>query len=239
MIFEKIVEIDIVRCLKAIWKRKERVMIASLVGLVLGVLLAVFYVDTVDEYKATASVYSISYGSYDASAEGLQTLRAYEDVVKSLRVAERAALLLGDGSVDKFAIYDMIELEEDSDSQSANSSILNISAKTTNPDMAVAVANAVAHAFVLEINSVSPNESVQVLDEAYSADCVYNAIKKQVIFCALGLIGGLAIACVVIACVVIFSDKVSTVQDASLYGELEIIGAIPVISLEEPKKSKE
>ena len=44
---------------------------------------------------------------------------------------------------------------------------------------------------------------------------------------------------VVIACVVIFSDKVSTVQDASLYGELEIIGAIPVISLEEPKKSKE
>lgn len=236
MIFDKIVEIDIVRCIKAVWRRKERVAIAGLVGLVIGVFLAVFYVDTVDEYKATASVYSISYGSYDASAEGLQTLRAYEDVVKSLRVAERAALLLGDGSVDKFAIYDMIELEE-SDSQS--SSILNISATTTNPDIAVAVANAVAHAFVLEINSVSPNESVQVLDEAYSADCVYNAMKKQVIFCALGLIGGLAIACVVIACVVIFSDKVSSVQDASLYGDLEIIGAIPVISLEEPKKAKE
>ena len=29
---------------------------------------------------------------------GIQTIKAYEDVVKSLLVAERAALLMGDGS---------------------------------------------------------------------------------------------------------------------------------------------
>lgn len=228
MIFEKIVEIDVARCLKTIWKHKLWVLLASLLGLVAGVLLAVFYVDTEDEYCAVASVYSISYGSYDASAEGLQTIRAYEDLVKSLRVAERAALLLGDGSVDKFAIYDMIQVEEEETNIYDESNIVYVTVRTTNPDTAVDVANAVANAFVLEVTSVS-NDNIQVLDEAYEAERVYNALKKQAIFCAIGLIGGMLLSCVTIACMVIFSDKISSVQDASLYGELEIIGAIPVI----------
>ncbi|MBQ7943459.1 MAG: hypothetical protein IJ326_05280 [Lachnospiraceae bacterium] len=236
--FEKIVEIDIVRCLKAMWRRRVLVGVAGILGLIVGILLAVFYADIDNQYDAVASVYSISYGSYDESAQGIKAMKAYEDVVKSLQVAERAALLLGDGSLDQFAIYDMIELEDTTTSNSVydeGANVIYIHATASTPEVAVNVVNAVANAFVLEVNTLSMNDNIQVLDEAHMAEEVYNALKMQIILCGLGMVAGILVACVVIAISVIFSDKISSVQDATLHGELEVIGAIPVIN---PKNEK-
>lgn len=228
--FEKIVEIDITRCLKAMWKHRGWVVVTGMLGLVAGIFFSVFCVDIDDQYEAVASVYSISYGSYDESAQGIQLMKAYEDVVKSLQVAERATLLLGDGSLDKFQIYEMIEVEDTSTENyyDDSSNVVYIHAYASTPEMAVKVVNAVANAFVMEVNTISKNDSIQVLDEAFEAEKIYNALKKQIIFWVLGLAGGMILACTTIAIIVIFSDKISSVQDASLYGELEIIGAIPV-----------
>ena len=238
--FEKIVEIDIIKCLKALWKHKGWIVVSAMAGLVCGIAMAVFYVDIDNQYDAVASVYSISYGSFDESALGIQTIKAYEDVVKSLQVAERAALLLGDGSVDKFDIYNMIELEDTSSGSiyDDGSNVMYIHATATSPEVAVNVVNAVANAFVLEVNTIAKNDNIQVLDEAYQAVEVYKAFKKQMIFCAIGLIGGIVMACAVIVLIVIFSDKITSVQDASLYGELEIIGAIPIMNARDEKTRK-
>lgn len=235
--FEKIVEIDIVRCLKAMWKHKGWVVVAGLIGLIAGIFFSVFCVDIDDRYDAVASVYSISYGSYDESAQGIQLMKAYEDVVKSLQVAERATLLLGDGSLDKFQIYEMIEVEDTSTESyyDDSSNVVYIHAYASTPETAVNVVNAVANAFVMEVNTISKNDSIQVLDEAFEAEKIYNALKKQIIFWMLGLVGGMLLACVTIVVIVIFSDKISSVKDASLYGDLEIIGAIPVRATENEK----
>lgn len=236
--FEKIVEIDIVRCLKAVWKHRGWVVTAGMLGLVAGIFFSVFCVDIDDCYDAVASVYSISYGSFDESAQGIQMMKAYEDVVKSLQVAERATLLLGDGSLDKFEIYEMIEVEDTSTENyyDDSSNVVYIHAYASTPEMAVNVVNAVANAFVMEVNTISNNDSIQVLDEAVEAEKIYNALKKQLFFWVLGLVGGMLIACVTIVVMVIFSDKISSVQDAALYGELEIIGAIPVRAANKDEK---
>ena len=232
MDFSRIIEIDFVRCFKALLKNMKWIVCTAFLFLAIGILVAVYYVDTENVYDAKASVYSIAHGSYTDSSEGIQVIRTYSDIVKSLKVAERASLLLGDGQLDKFTIYDMIEVEGPEVSSSGyvvgESSIINIHASSTNPQDAVRVANAVAQAFVMEVSSITMTTSVQVLDEAYTCDMTYNALKQQAIYVGLIVAAGILLSCAVIVLQEIFSTKISTLQQSTLYGELDIIGVIPV-----------
>lgn len=232
MDLSRIIEIDFLRCLKALLKNLKWIICTMLVFLAAGVLTAVYYVDAENVYDAKSSVYSISYGSYANSSEGVQVIKTYSDIVKSLRVAERAELLLGDGNLDKFAIYDMIEIEEPELNASGypidDSSIINIHAQSTSPDDAIRVANAVANAFVMEVSSITMESSVQVLDEAYTCEITYNALKEQGICVALFVAAGILLSCAIIVLKEIFSTRIVSIQQGTLYGELDIIGVIPV-----------
>ncbi|MBQ8822020.1 MAG: hypothetical protein IJZ82_05215 [Lachnospiraceae bacterium] len=234
MDFGRIIEIDFLRCFKAIFRNIKWVILSTFAFLFIGVLVAVLYLDTENVYDAKASVYSIAYGSYSDSADGIQAIRAYRDIVKSVRVAERAAVLLGDSSLDKYAIYDMIEVEEgevNAYGVESESSIINIHAKSTNPEDAIRVANAVASAYAMEVTSITNSDNVQVLDEAYYCEVTYNALKQQIIYTAVIAVAGMLLAIVAIVLREIFSTKIVTVEQGSLYGELDIIGVIPQQSL--------
>lgn len=230
MDFGRIIEIDFVRCIKAVFKKFKWVVCSTVAFLLAGVIVATVCLDTENVYDAKASVYSIAYGSYSESANGIQAIQTYRDIVKSVRVAERAALLLGDSSLDKFAIYDMISVEQgevNAYGVESESSIINIHASSTNPEDAIRVANAVASAYAMEVSSITSSDNVQVLDEAYYCEVTYNALKQQAI--VVGVLGvvGLLFACATIVLMEIFSTKIVTVEQGSLYGELEIIGVIP------------
>lgn len=230
MDFGRIIEIDFLRCLKAVFKNIKWVILSTFAFLFIGIMVAVLYLDTENVYDAKASVYSIAYGSYSESADGIQAIRTYRDIVKSVRVAERAAVLLGDSSLDKYAIYDMIEVEEGEVNDygiESESSIINIHAKSTNPEEAIRVANAVASAYAMEVTSITNSDSVQVLDEAYYCEVTYNALKQQILYTAVIAIAGMLLAIVVIVLMEIFSTKIVSVEQGSLYGELDIIGVIP------------
>ncbi len=230
MDFGRIIEIDFLRCFKAIFKNMKWIILTTFAFLFIGGMVAVLYPDTENVYDAKASVYSIAYGSYSESADGIQAIQTYKDIVKSVRVAERAALLLGDSSLDKFAIYDMIEVESGEVNAygiEAESSIINIHAKSTNPEDAIRVANAVASAYAMEVTSITNSDSVQVLDEAYYCEVTYNALKQQLIYIAVITAAGFFLAVAVIVLREIFSTRIASVEQASLYGELEIIGVIP------------
>ena len=108
------------------------------------------------------------------------------------------------------------------------SSIINIHAYSTNKEDAIRVANAVANAYVMEVTSVTMTDSVQVLDEAYTCTIEYNALKQQIIYIIIFLLIGLAFSCCVVIGCEIFSTKILSLKQGSLYGELEIIGVIPV-----------
>ena len=230
MDFGRIIEIDFFRCFKAIFRNIKWVILSTFAFLFVGIMVAVLCLDTENVYDAKASVYSIAYGSYSESADGIQAIRTYRDIVKSVRVAERAAVLLGDSSLDKYAIYDMIEVEEGEVNDygiESESSIINIHAKSTNPEDAIRVANAVASAYAMEVTSITNSDSVQVLDEAYYCEVTYNALKQQIIYTVLITATGMLLAMVVIVLMEIFSTKIVSVEQGSLYGELDIIGVIP------------
>ena len=232
MDFSRIIEIDFGRCFKALFKNLKWIICTAVLFFVIGVLGAVFYVDTQNVYDAKSSVYSIAYGSYSESAEGINAIKTYAEIVKSLKVSERAALLLGDDSLDKFTIYDMIEVEGDEVDANGyptdESAIINIHAYSTNKEDAIRVANAVANAYVMEVTSITMSDSVQVLDEAYNCDIMYNAPKQQIIFIAALTLLGIVLSCAVIVLHEIFSSKIVTLKQGSLYGELDIIGVIPM-----------
>ena len=232
MDFSRIIEIDFGRCFKALLNKIKLIIATTIAFGVIGVLVAVFYLDAENVYDAKASVYSIAYGSYSESAEGINTIQTYSEIVKSLKVAERAALLLGDDELDKFTIYDMIEEEKPQTSADGysqeESSIINIHAYSTKKEDAIRVANAVANAYVMEVTSVTMTDSVQVLDEAYTCAIEYNALKQQIIYIIIFLLIGLVFSCCVVICCEIFSTKILSLKQGSLYGELEIIGVIPV-----------
>ena len=124
----------------------------------------------------------------------------------------------------------MIEVEEgevNAYGVESESSIINIHAKSTKPEDAIRVANAVASAYAMEVTSITNSDSVQVLDEAYYCEVTYNALKEQAILVGIVTVAGLLFACVIIVLMEIFSTRIVTVEQGSLYGELEIIGVIP------------
>ncbi len=231
MDFSRIIEIDFGRCFKALWNHVTWIIVSMVSFFTIGILVAVFYLDTENVYDAKSSVYSITYGSYADSANGIQAIKTYSDIVKSLRVAERAALLLGDDSLDKFTIYDMIEVDEPEPNSlgyiTDDSSIIQIHAYATNKDDAIRVVNAVANAYVMEVTSITNSDSVQVLDEAYTCEITYNALKQQLIYIGIFTVLGILFGCAVIVLIEIFSQKITSLKQGSLYNQLDIIGVIP------------
>lgn len=232
MILKRMIEIDMKRCLKGLRKGKRFIFFCTLLCGILGILLALFVVKDENEYDATATVYSIAYGSYAESEQGVYAIRKYSDIIKSYRVAERAALLLADSSVTKEDIYEMIHVESlvvegTTYLYENNSSVIRLHAVDENQNLAMQVVNAVADAFVLEVNSLSDAEATQVLDYAYTADVAYNASQTQMLVMVAGVLAGFFLGCLVILYRILFSGKIVSVNEASLHSKLEVVGVIP------------
>jgi len=183
-----------------------------------------FYVtdgDAPDTYMSSSSIYSVSYSSYRESVEGLAVMRDYVDIVKSRKVAERAASYLP-YDISSTEIMGMI-----SASYVSSSAILTISAVSFDPAIAVDVVNAATDAFVQEMSNITAVESVKVLDPAYAAikisDGVNDAISTMIIICVAAVF-------VTLAAIVVFSiidTRVAFHQDVTLSGEIDLLGVIP------------
>ena len=105
MDMNQVIEIDIRKCIETLFEHYKQIIIVTLISLAIGIGIAAFVVKPNNKYDATSSVYSIVYGSYSDSSESMQALISYGNIVKSYKVAERAALLIGDEPIDKYDIY--------------------------------------------------------------------------------------------------------------------------------------
>lgn len=232
MNFKRIVNIDFRRCGIGLWKSRYFVLLTVFFGAVAGILLAVFAVPKDNEYTATANVYCISYGSYSESVSGTDVMRTYSGIIKSRRVAEHAAMLIADPDVTAEDVYDQISvdslyLQGMTYIYENESPIISMHAVNENEYYAVSVVNAVADAFVQEVNSLSDTEAVRVLDYAIDGDLTYNAMQTCFLAVLAGAFIGLLLGCVIILGKVIFTERVMSVDDAGLYGQMKVIGIIP------------
>ncbi|MDD3139162.1 MAG: Wzz/FepE/Etk N-terminal domain-containing protein [Lachnospiraceae bacterium] len=217
---EREIKIDVVRCIKALFSRWYLILICMVA------CVGVTYIATADmanSYTAQATVYSAAYGSYKQSLEGVDLMQTYSEIINSRKVADRAAVLLGQHDMTGEAIAGMIAV-----SYTNTSAVMYINAYSVNPDEAVDIANAVAESFVIEAQSITGDKNIQILDEAQFAqmDGMSRQKKYSII---VGLIAFLIPVCVILLREIL-SDRVYHIEDAELNGELDIIGIIPLES---------
>lgn len=222
----KVIEIDIKKCLSALKKSIKLVILVTLIFTLIGIFAAFFLIRQKNQYKATSTVYSIVYGSFDASTDSLRAMMQYSDIVKSYKVAERAELILGASSVTKEDIYKMVSATYNQTNGTYSSKIY-INTVSYDKNVSISVANAVADAFVLEIANLTGHDDIQILDRATSAKIYYNADTARIKTIIGVTILGTIIICIYISVKETLSTKMYMPKDATLYGTLDIIGVIP------------
>ncbi len=231
---ERIIYIDFMQCIRAVFQKWTALLAMAGIGMLLAGGAAFLLADQEDVYQATTSVYCIGgEGSYSQTAQNIQVMNIYVDIIRSSRVAERANRILGNAYPDAESILSMITVDYGEQkslisSVNTNSSIvIKLVGKSVNEQEAVDVANAMAEAFVMEMSSILGNSNVQLLDAASSAEKIYEAEKQNLIYIVLGAVAGMLLAAVWIVMKEIFSVNLNTVNDGTLYGKLDIIGVIP------------
>lgn len=232
---DRIIEIDFAQCFRAILQKWPAILAMAGVGIILAGVITFFVAEQEDIYEATSSVYCTmeESNSYTQAAESIQMMNMYVDIISSSRVAERANKILGNAYPDSESILRMLTIDSgDENSKNyygvLNSSIvIKIKAQSVNKAEAIEVANAMAEAYTLEMTSITGNSSVRLLDSAQIATVVYEAEKQNMLYMAIGAAIGMFLALAWIAVKEIFVVNLNTINDATLFGKLEIIGVIP------------
>lgn len=205
-----------------IWKNKFLITAISLLFLLVGILVASWQTVT-NTYYAKVTVYTVLGSTVQETTVASNVLTGYSDILTSKRVCERAASIIGDASIDADAIKNMI-----TSSYNKSSTVMTILAYSNNPLVALKVVNAVSEAFVTEIQSITGNDRIQILDAAedvrLSSNGMDGVMKIIILFTIIGLVGCILI----IAVAVIFSDRIKTVEQC-IDDEEEILGIIPYV----------
>ena len=66
-----------------------------------------------------------------------------------------------------------------------------------------------------------------MLDYAIDGQLTYNAMQTCFIVVLLGAIVGCILGCIIVLGKVVFTDRVMSVDDAGLYGQMKVVGIIP------------
>jgi capsular polysaccharide biosynthesis protein len=178
-----------------------------------------------DVYQAVAGVSSIVEGSSTESLNGIRLLINYSSLLKSSRIATAARGMLP----DSFALTAKQIQAMVSTSFSESSTILYITSSSTDPQLALSVANAVAEAFVAEIGNITGDDTIRIYDRATSVNKTTDGKSEQrktrLIIPAVSLF--ILLAAVVLWA--LFSDRLKSVSEAEFGGEVTILGVIPRI----------
>lgn len=206
-----------------IWKNKILIVAITLLTLLIGILMASWQTVT-NMYYAKSTVYTVYSGTAQENSAITSALVGYSDVVKSKKVCERAEAIIGDASITANQIQRMINI-----SYNSSSTVMTITIYSNSPSVALRVANAVAEAFVIEIQSLTDSDKIQVLDVADSVSLASNGMQGLLQSIILYGVAGFALSILVIIATVIFSNKIRSVDQCLDEGEEDILGMIPYI----------
>ncbi|MHB8131389.1 MAG: YveK family protein [Mobilitalea sp.] len=210
----KEINIDLRRCLKAILKKWWLMVIIGALCYCVAFLITINNLRE-DEYTAETTVYSIIANDYSS-------LSKYSDIITSSKVSEMAANSLNISNMNASKIKEMISINDYS-----TTLVLGISATSTDKNLAIMVANAVADAFIEEVNNIISDNSLRMLDEATTAELSYDKKIVQLKLRIFAALAGIILMCVWIAIREIFTRKIYNLSDMKIDGEIDIIGIVP------------
>lgn len=215
---ERIIEIDFQRCYKAVLKQAISLLMALIFGLVAGFGISLVFFEQEDEYTVYSEVSCIS-------ASDLSVVPFYAEVVKTANVAQRAAAMLNNA----YSVSEIINLIQANYSENVVSGVpvIEIGAVCQDPEKTVAIVDAVTEAFIVELQTLTENETVRRLGESSRVELLYNASRTRLLV-TLGT--ALAFVLLLVAIIVlreILALQLTTVKDGLLGGQLKLIGVIP------------
>jgi len=215
--------IDVKLLLRLIIKKWYLFAVTALVSLGAAFVLTVEV--RPDTYQATTSLSSLVEGSSSESISGFRLLTNYSGLVSSGKIAAAAREMLPDSlGVSVRQIQSMVKT-----SFSETYTMLYITSSSTDPQLAISVANAVAEAFVSEIGNITGGDTIRVYDRAISASKSFDGLSEQrrtrITIPAVCLFI-LSISVVMWA---LFSDRIKSINEAEIDGKVNIIGVIPRI----------
>ncbi len=215
---ERIIEIDFAHCFKEVFRKWLALLLAAIFGAIIGWGYFAAFLGQENLYMATASVSCIN-------IEDVSVVPFYAEIAKTTNVANRAADLLGN-SCSANDIISMVSVQYE-DNIDSGIPIIEIQATSTDQDQIVRVSNAVADAFITEIQSLTNTESARKLGNTSVISMVYSA-KKTMFYCIVGV----AVICALLLAAFIFiramlAFKLETIRDGILDGKLKLLGVIP------------
>ena len=228
----ELADYDLLENIKAafyrLWKLKSAVLVMTLIGLVASFIF-ISYIGVRTNYEATSTIFSAAYGSLSDSSGGVSVMNTYSSLLDSDRVCEKAAAELNNAAYSAEVLKLMVQEEDIHISGASTNSKyyaykIELVAIADNPADAVKIANAMADAFVMEINDIAGGGTLQVLDQAKG---VVESKSISVLLVAL-IFSGITF---VLASVLIFikeflSEKVYTIAQCEQNNDL-ILGLIP------------
>lgn len=232
--FKNEIEIDVFRCINALFKKKKIIACITALFLVIGVALTVNPGE--DKYTASSTVYAAADGSYTDATNAVTAMNAYLDVAKSYKVSQRAALIIGRSDVSATDVQDATYVNSSATTNKTSSissfmnssaTIITFTATSTEPALAMEMADAMAQSYAIEMNSILNSDSVKTLDNAYtyvkSTNATIEAWKDRAEVTAVGFV----LACLLVVVCEIFDRKVRTIREASIRESIPVIGIIP------------
>lgn len=231
MNYENELEIDLGRCFRALVKKWWFMAVMAVLFGIAGLALTLEKED--DIYSATSSVYVMSAESYSQTQVGITAMNAYSDIATSMKVCERAALLMGAENVTGEKIMEATTVSTGEESVASayvqkNSTVMTVTCQSNNPVEAMEMAQAVAEAFVMEMENITGTDAVRMLDKPYAYKVAYDATQNQWMIRIVAFLFGGVFAAAIIVLAEIFDTKARTIRECTMKDELPIIGVIPV-----------
>ncbi len=232
MKYENELEIDLGRCVRALLKKWWFMAVMAVLFGIAGLALTMEKKE--DIYEAKSSVYGMSAESYSYTQVGVSAMNDYADIATSMKVCERAALLMGSADVTGADIKEATTVstgkEAATSSALANvdSTILTIICESSNPVEAMEMSQAVAEAFVMEMETILGKDIVRMLDRPYDYEISFDATQNQGKIRIIAFLFGGVFAAMIIVLGEIFDSKARTIRECTLGEELPVIGVIPM-----------
>ncbi|MBQ3194668.1 MAG: hypothetical protein IJO21_06440 [Oscillospiraceae bacterium] len=215
---ERIIEIDFQRCYKAVLKQAMSLLMAAVFGLVAGFGISLACFEQEDEYAVYSEVSCIS-------ASDLSVVPFYAEVVKTANVARRAAAMLN----DTYSVSEIINLIQANYRENVTSGVpvIEIGAICQDPEKTVAIVDAVTESFIVELQTLTENETVRRLGESSHVELLYNASRTRLLVTLATALAFVLLLAAIIVLREILALRLTTVKDGLLNGQLKLIGVIP------------
>lgn len=214
---------DIKVSLFKVWENSSRCLVVALAFFVIGTILTLGN-GVENTYYASTNLYCPVGRTYSETNNAIEIISSYASLIESQKVTERAAASLGNTTLNYKNIQSMISY-----STSTSGINLTISAYSSDQDIAVRVANAVANAFVEEMRNMMGTDVVQILSAADNASLSSNGLiqlwSNRIVF----LLVGLFISAAFIFFKELFSDRIRSLDQCVLTDKDVVIGAVPDI----------